>query len=77
MGGKIAIISFHSIEDRIVKHFFKNACLVSSTDYYKKEAYVDSKFKVLTKKPIIADNTEIKKNSRARSAKLRVAQKIK
>ena len=51
--------------------------LVSSTDYYKKEAYVDSKFKVLTKKPIIADNTEIKKNSRAKSAKLRVAQKIK
>ena len=77
LGGKIAIISFHSIEDRIVKHFFKNACLVSSTDYYKKEACVDSKYKVLTKKPIIADHIEIAKNSRARSAKLRVAQKIK
>ena len=77
VGGKVAVISFHSIEDRIVKHFFKNAYLVSSSDYYKKETYIDSKYKLLTKKPIIADNLEIETNSRARSAKLRIAQKIK
>ncbi|MFW6282922.1 MAG: 16S rRNA (cytosine(1402)-N(4))-methyltransferase RsmH [Minisyncoccales bacterium] len=55
-GGRIAVISFHSLEDRIVKNFFKN----------------NQKVKVLTKKPITATKKEIKKNHRARSAKLRV-----
>ena len=59
-GGKIAIISFHSLEDRIVKHAFK-----------------DSPFlKVLTKKPITAQEEEISTNPRARSAKLRIAESI-
>ncbi len=59
-GGIIAIISFHSLEDRIVKHKFKE----------------HPDLKVLTKKPIIASIEEIKLNPRSRSAKLRLAQKI-
>ncbi|MCL5795489.1 MAG: 16S rRNA (cytosine(1402)-N(4))-methyltransferase RsmH [Patescibacteria group bacterium] len=57
-GAKIAIISFHSGEDRIVKNFFK-----ANQD----------KLKILTKKPIIAAFSEIKNNPRSRSAKLRAA----
>ncbi len=62
-GGRIAVISFHSGEDRIVKNFFR--------DHAKLEH-----LKVLTKKPVIADEDEVRDNPRSRSAKLRVAQKI-
>lgn len=58
--GIVGIISFHSLEDRIVKHFFRNC----------------ESLKVLTKKPIIATEEEQKNNPRSRSAKLRLAQKI-
>lgn len=59
-GGRIAIISFHSLEDRPVKHGLRNSPLL----------------KVLTKKPIIAQEEEISKNPRSRSAKLRIAQRV-
>jgi 16S rRNA (cytosine1402-N4)-methyltransferase len=58
-GGRIAIISFHSLEDRIVKHRLRESELL----------------KVLTKKPIIAQEDEIRENVRARSAKLRIAER--
>ncbi|MDY6900260.1 MAG: 16S rRNA (cytosine(1402)-N(4))-methyltransferase RsmH [Cyanobacteriota bacterium] len=59
-GGKIAIISFHSLEDRIVKHSLKESDLL----------------KVLTKKPITAQEEEISNNPRSRSAKLRIAESV-
>ena len=62
-GGKLGVISFHSLEDRIVKNFFK-------------EKEKEGKLKILTKKPISPSKKEILINKKARSAKLRVAQKI-
>lgn len=59
-GGKIGVISFHSLEDRIVKHTLRESELL----------------KVLTKKPIIAQETELNENPRSRSAKLRFAQRV-
>ncbi len=62
-GGRLAVISFHSLEDRIVKNFIR--------DKAKEE-----KGKIITKKPIVPSEEEIKNNPRARSAKLRVIEKI-
>ncbi len=61
VGGKLVVISFHSLEDRIVKRFFKEK---------------NSSLEVLTKKPITPSEIEIKINPRSRSAKLRAATKI-
>ena len=63
-GGRIAIISFHSLEDRIVKLGFKEL------------AKGDIPCKILTKKPLLPSEEEIKNNLRSRSAKLRVIEKI-
>ena len=65
-GGRVAIISFHSLEDRLVKDFFKE----------ESSKGIESSLEIITKKPIIADKNEIDINPRARSAKLRVAERI-
>ncbi len=62
-GGKLAVISFHSLEDRIVKNLFRDA---------QKEGTVT----ILTKKPVVAEPAEIAGNPRSRSAKLRVISKL-
>ena len=73
--GRIVVISYHSVEDRIVKNFFKYGGFNSfpKSNIYKNEP---SPFKIVTKRPITASDKEIKNNSRARSARLRVAQLI-
>jgi len=75
-GGRIAVITFHSLEDRIVKNFIKNE---STEEVIIDDVYGTRPEKVLsiiTKKPIEASDAEIKINSRSRSAKLRIAEKI-
>ena len=65
VGGRLAIISFHSLEDRIVKNVFRDAAL-------RTELPVE----VLTKKPILPSEEEILNNSRSRSAKLRILERV-
>jgi len=62
-GGRLAIISFHSLEDRIVKNFFRDK---------KNEGLAE----LLTKKPIVASREELAENNKARSAKLRILKKL-
>ena len=74
-GGRVAIISFHSIEDRIAKHFLKNNLIMNEKKYYEPKSLGENfKFNLITKKPLIPTDKEIKINSRSRSAKLRVAE---
>ncbi len=60
-GGRLAVITFHSVEDRIVKHFFKDE---------------EKRILILTKKPIVCGREEYEKNPSSRSAKLRVIEKL-
>jgi 16S rRNA (cytosine1402-N4)-methyltransferase len=64
-GGRLAVITFHSLEDRIVKQYFKE----HGSDTY------ESDFKLITKRPLTASREELVFNPRARSAKLRVVQR--
>ena len=78
-GGKIAVISFHSLEDRIVKQFFKKEsrdCICPPEQPVCTCGHTAS-LKVLTKKPVRPSDQEIQHNPRARSARLRVAEMIK
>lgn len=64
-GGRVGIITFHSLEDRLVKEYFKEASSFGE----------ESKLQIITKKPITAESQELVINPRARSAKLRVAKR--
>jgi 16S rRNA (cytosine1402-N4)-methyltransferase len=76
--GILAIISFHSLEDRIVKNFFREEAqdCVCPPNFPKCVCAHRARLKIVTKKPITALESEIAENPRARSAKLRIAQKI-
>ena len=76
--GRIAIITFHSLEDRIVKNTFQtlnNPC-VCPRDIPYCVCKNEPKLKIITRKPIIPSETELEQNSRSHSAKLRIAQRI-
>ena len=77
-GGKICIISFHSLEDRIVKSVFKEKSLgcVCPPSFPKCVCNHIPSIKIITKKPIVASEKELEINSRSASAKLRIAEKI-
>lgn len=76
-GGRVAIITFHSIEDRLVKQFLKQGYFGTMQD---ENPFENSRFenplKMINKKPVLPSDEELKRNSRSRSAKLRVAEKI-
>lgn len=72
-GGRVSIISFHSWEDRIVKHVFREWSL-DVIDDITGQISVPARFELVTKKPIIPTTKEIEKNPRSRSAKLRIIQ---
>jgi 16S rRNA (cytosine1402-N4)-methyltransferase len=76
-GGRVAIITFHSLEDRLVKIFFRDGRFetVKDENPFSTEVKAKSVFKLVNKKPIEATEEEVKINPRSRSAKLRVAEK--
>lgn len=75
-GARVAIISFHSLEDRMVKNFFRKGSFEPEDSNPFATGKPTSPFLVVIKKPVTAGAEELKKNPRSRSAKLRVAEKI-
>jgi 16S rRNA (cytosine1402-N4)-methyltransferase len=75
-GGRIAVISFHSIEDRIVKTFFRDNTFDAPEENPFETIEKKILLKPVNKKPIEATEEEINKNPRARSARLRIAERV-
>jgi 16S rRNA (cytosine1402-N4)-methyltransferase len=74
-GGRLVIMAYHSLEDRIIKNFINTGSFEGSAvkDFYGNSL---KPFKAITRKPVMASDNEVRKNNRARSARLRIAEKI-
>lgn len=73
-GGRLVVMSYHSLEDRLVKRLMKAGNVQGQVQRSEKGA-IERPFELITKKPVLPDKDEIAQNPRARSAKLRVAEK--
>lgn len=75
-GGRMVVITFHSLEDRIVKHYFKEMSSIHIPKNIPMQHLPEADYKMITPKPVYPSEDEIKNNSRSRSAKMRVIERI-
>lgn len=74
--GRAAIITFHSIEDRMVKNFFRQGSFDEMPNNPFESVAKNNIFRLINKKPLTASEEELKRNTRSRSAKLRIAERV-